>query len=123
MDTLQENCEHKIIKAEKTTDLPECESICFDIGKRNWLLLHYHLLQVAHRSIVLDVDRKWVIRHTENPTEERDGANWAFHRRIRSIFALARPCVRLRHSKEAILRSGLAGQSVLLNNAWGGRYY
>jgi hypothetical protein len=58
----------------KAADRPEFELMGIDIGKRHWFLLHYRVLQVAHRFTVLDVDREWAIRYIENPTEERDGA-------------------------------------------------
>jgi len=58
-------CSKKLIKTEKITYLPEGEFKGVDIGKCDW-----DLLQVAHCSGILDRNRKWPIRHVENPTEE-----------------------------------------------------
>jgi hypothetical protein len=69
------NVANKLIKTEKTTYLPKCEFIGVDFGKPS-SPLQDRVLQVVHRSTILDRDRKRPIRHIENPTEESDGASW-----------------------------------------------
>jgi hypothetical protein len=66
----------KLIKTETSTYLPECECIRVDVGKCSWLLLQDRLLQVSHCATVINIDYKRPIGHVENPTKERDGADW-----------------------------------------------
>jgi hypothetical protein len=80
MEVLKKSYSHVIAKGESATDFPKCKLIGFNIGKRMGVLLHNRVLQMVHSPAVVNVERKRLIRHVENPTEKRDGAGWIVHR-------------------------------------------